>query len=385
MVARTIQYPLCSAAAALTLLAWPLSAPANAQWSAGVWWVYGYISESDFTSASFSDDLDTETGGGFSDPAMVLYADDDGSHGSWRFSAEARFGRGSFTDARNNASGDFVGVHKAWLGYDFNENLELKVGKHQVPFGWKTVNFWPGDLLQAGYGDQMDTGLKLSGQQGPFAWDLAYYHQDDWGENSTDTMDDNGHWGASDTWRKIKTGVVNLDWNPDSANTLGVSGQSGRMQDLVPLASNPAASTDNGRHNALDLHYLYEGERFTGKYRYIRARRDFSDMDAFLNAPAGDISHGRPAANDVETERHVAHLGWKHNRWHYVLEASRADTDTDNNPADPIRALAPGVRYNYGPGWIYLEYLSQNGDIDRNGDVSEADFRSVYMAFDFYF
>jgi hypothetical protein len=374
-----------------------VSASASAQLSAGVWWVYGYTHDSDFSSPAFSDTLDAETGGNFSDPAMVLYADDDGSHGPWRFSAEARLGQGSFTDPRNNTSGDFVGLHKAWIGHDFSDNLSLKVGKHQVPFGWKTANFWPGDLLQGGYGDQMDLGFKLSGQASAFQYDLAYYHQDDWGENSTDTMDDNAHWGASDTWRKIKTGVVNADWKPDQANTLGVSWQSGRMQDLYPLQDQNSASpgvqrniensNDEGRHDALDLHYLYEGEQFTGKYRFIRARRDFEGMDAFLNAPTGPggISHGQPADNEVKTDRHVAHLGWQQGAWHYVLEASTATTDTEGNTADRIQAFAPGVRYNYGPGWIYLEYLSQNGDIGRNGDIYEADFRSVYVAFDFYF
>lgn len=364
----------------------PASAWAGARFSGGVWWVYGYIDESDFAAPAFSDALDAETGGNFSDPAMVVYADDGDSYGRWHFSAEARLGRGSFTDPRHNASGDFVGIHEAWIGYDFHNGLILRVGKHQVPFGWKTANFWPGDLLQGGYGDQMDPGFKLSDQQGAFRYDLAYYHQDDWGEDSTDTMDDNGHWGGSDTWRKIKTGVVNLDWTPDEVNTLGVSWQSGRMQDLVPLTNdNPAASNDNGRHNALDLHYLYEGRRFTGKYRYIRARRDFSGMDAFMKSSAPPRSHALPVDDEVETERHVVHLGWKHNRWRYVLEASTASSDTEGNPADRVRAWTPGVRYNYGPGWLYLEYLSQNGDIDRNGDVYEADFRSVYVAMDFYF
>lgn len=359
----------------------PVSVPADPQLSAGVWWVYGYITESDFSSPSnFSEALDNTTGGNFSDPALVFYADDDGSHSPWGYSAELRMGRGSFTDPTNNSSGGTVVMHKAWIDYQFNDNLNLKVGKNQVPFGWKTDNFWPGDLLQGGYGDQMDPGLKLSGRSGAFAYDLGYYHQDDWGETSTDTVDDGGHWGSSGTYRKIKTGVVNADWKPDDVNTLGVSWQNGRMQDLVPVANtNPAGSNDNGRHDALDLHYMYEGQQFTGKYRYIRARRDFNGMDAFLN------SGSEPADAEVKTDRHVAHLGWKQDRWHYVLEASTATTDTDGNTADRVHAWAPGVRYNYGPGWIYLEYLAQDGDIDRNGDIYEDDFRSVYVAFDFYF
>jgi hypothetical protein len=358
----------------------PLGTAAGVELSSGVWWVYGYITDSDFSSPSFSEALDNTTGGNFSDPALVFYADDDGSYGPWGYSAELRMGRGSFTDPINNSSGGTVVMHKAWIDYQFSDRLNLKVGKNQLPFGWKTGNFWPGDMLQGGYGDQVDPGLKLSGHSDTFAYDLAYYHQDDWGETSTDTVDDGGHWGSSATYRKIKTGVVNLDWNLDSTNTLGISGQRGRMQDLVPVANgDPAASNDNGRHDALDLHYMHESEQFTGKYRYIRARRDFSGMDAFLT------SGNQPADDEVKTERHVAHLGWQQDRWHYVLEVSTAATDTDGNAAERVYAYTPGVRYRYGSGSIYLEHLTQTGDIGRNGDIYEADFRSVYVAFDLYF
>ncbi len=357
------------------------SASAAAELSSGVWWVYGYITESDFSLTSFNETLDNTTGGNFSAPALVFYADDDGSYGPWGYSAELRMGRGSFTDPINNSSGGTVAMHKAWIDYQFNDHLNLKIGKSQMPFGWKTGNFWPGDLLQGGYGDQMDPGFKLSGHAGDFAYDLGYYHQDDWGETSTDTVDDGGHWGASDTWRKIKTGVVNLDWKLDSMNTLGVSGQSGRMQDLVPVANDtPGASNDSGRQHALDFHYIFKGKQFTGKYRFIHTRRDFSGMDAFLS-----LSSDAPPSPDVETSRHVAHLGWQQDRWQYVLEASTATTGTDGNTADRVYAWTPGVRYNYGPGWLYLESLAQSGDIGRNGDIHENEFRSVYVAFDFYF
>ena len=47
-------------------------------------------------------------------------------------------------------------------------------------------------------------------------------------------------------------------------------------------------------------------------------------------------------------------------------------------------AFAPGMRYDYGPGCIYLEYLTQNGFIDRNGEVGEGDFDAIYLSVDFY-
>ena len=358
----------------------PITATAGAELSAGVWWVYQNVTNSDFNSASFSEDLDNETGGNFADPALILYADDDGSHGPWHFSAETRIGTGSFTCAANNNSGDNFTVHKAWIGYDLTEETSLKIGKSQVPFGWKTANFWPGDGLQGGYGDQMDVGLKLSGDAGAIHYDAAYYHQDDWGEDSTDTVDDNGHWGSSATYRKIKTGVVNVDWNFLEHHTVGASAQYGRMQDLVPVANgNPSASNDEGTHQAYDLHYMFEMDNWSAKYRFISVERDFDGMDALL------ASADAPVDNKIENQRHVVEVGYNHNDWFYYVDAGVASTDTTGNDADDVQFIAPGIRYQYGPGWIYFEYLQSDGDINAYGDVYESDFDAAYVAFDFYF
>ena len=358
----------------------PITATAGAELSAGVWWVYQNVTDSDFNATSFNEDLDNETGGNFADPALILYADDDGSHGPWHFSAETRIGTGSFTSAANNNSGDNFTVHKAWIGYDLTEETSLKIGKSQVPFGWKTANFWPGDGLQGGYGDQMDVGLKLSGDAGAIHYDAAYYHQDDWGEDSTDTVDDNGHWGSSATYRKIKTGVLNVDWNFLEHHTVGASAQYGRMQDLVPVAAgNPSASNDEGVHQAYDLHYMFEMDNWSAKYRFISVERDFDGMDALL------ASADAPVDDKIENQRHVVEVGYNHNNWFYYVDAGVASTDTTGNDADDVQFIAPGIRYQYGPGWIYFEYLQSDGDINAYGDVYESDFDAAYVAFDFYF
>jgi hypothetical protein len=374
------------AALAVSFITTSSAALAGPELSAGTWWVYQNTLESDFAddqapssqSSAFSDGLDSETGGSFADPAFILYATDDGSHGPWHFQSEMRIGTGSFSDAGNNNSGDNFTMHKAWIGYDLNDSTSLKFGKSQVPFGWKTVNFWPGDILQAGYGDQMDIGLKLSGEQDLISYDVAYYHQDDWGETSTDTVDDNGHWGSSTTYRKIKTGVANVDLNFTEGHTVGVSYQVGRMQDLA--AATAGDQNDTGEHDALDVHYYMNIGDFVGKYRYIDTERDFSEMNAFLataSAPTDDV---------VANSRHAVHLGTNLSDQLYVwFEGSSAKTDTTGNNSERIEAYAPGVRYDYGPGWLYLEYLWQNGGINRNGEVYEADFRTVYASFDFYF
>ena len=343
----------------------PITATAGAELSAGVWWVYQNVTNSDFNSASFSEDLDNETGGNFADPALILYADDDGSHGPWHFSAETRIGTGSFTSAANNNSGDNFTVHKAWIGYDLTEDASLKLGKSQVPFGWKTVNFWPGDGLQGGYGDQMDVGLKLSGDAGAIHYDAAYYHQDDWGEDSTDTVDDNGHWGSTTTYRKVQTLVGNLSYALNDYVQVGVSAQSGGLQELISDTGEVS-----GDHSAAALYYTASYDGFWGKVSAITTERNLPEE--YLDAT-------------IENTRYAAELGYSTGNWSFYTDLTYAEPGTDGNDTKTIRAFAPGLSYDYGPGWMYLEYLTQDGYVDRNGMALEGDFDALYATIDFYF
>ena len=77
-------------------------------------------------------------------------------------------------------------------------------------------------------------------------------------------------------------------------------------------------------------------------------------------------------------------LGYSQGPWALYLDASAARPDTRGNGSDSVIALAPGVRYDYGPGWIYLEYLTQDGYVDRYGMVNEGDFDALYLSLDFY-
>jgi hypothetical protein len=102
-------------------------------------------------------------------------------------------------------------------------------------------------------------------------------------------------------------------------------------------------------------------------------------MDALL------ASVDAPVDDKIENQRHVVEVGYNHNNWFYYVDAGVASTDTTGNDADDVQFIAPGVRYQYGPGWIYFEYLQSDGDINAYGDVYESDFDAVYVAFDFYF
>ena len=75
------------------------------------------------------------------------------------------------------------------------------------------------------------------------------------------------------------------------------------------------------------------------------------------------------------------------------VDYTAASTDTDGNEAADHYAWAPGVSYNYGPGWFYAEYVTAKNGI-ANGDVSDdidADGNqdrtssTLYLTVDYYF
>ncbi|MYM62677.1 porin [Pseudomaricurvus sp. HS19] len=330
--------------------------------SAGVWGTYQYYP---------GDDSNTNTGGEFTGEALIIYADGEAAPPErWLYSAEMRFGPGSFTDPDNNSTGDEFTLHKAWVGWRFSDTYTLRVGKSQVPFGWKTINFWPGDILLAGFGDQMDVGFKFSAVQEQFNYDLAYYVQDDWGGTSTDTVDDNGHWGSSTTFRKVQTWVGNLRWQATDQHALGISLQSGQLQDLTGTPDKPTS----GSHEAAVLYYEGNINNLFLKASWITQSRELPT--AYWQAAL--------LPEEIENDRYAFEIGYNIGDWSLYLDASAAKPNTDGNDADRVTAVAPGLSYDYGPGWIYVEYLWQDGYVDRNGQVGEGDFEALYVSLDFY-
>ncbi|MER2494227.1 porin [Catenovulum sediminis] len=342
---------------------------ASTSLSGGIWFNYRYV----YDGSESATERDKDTLGDLSDEALILYVDDQQENRPWSASAELRIGPGSFTDKTNNSTGDNFTLHKAWIKYQFNEKGALYLGKSQVPFGWKTVNFWPGDMLHGGYGDQMDVGIKYSAQQAAFNYNLAYYHADDWGETSTDTVDDNGHWGSATSYRKIKTLVGDISYQMSKPHTIGLSVQSGKLQDLS--AQVQANDSVTGKHNAIALYYRATFDKFYAKTQIFTTQRTLPH--------AYQMSASIPA--ETKTQRAALELGYTYKKWFMYLNASWAKSKTVGNDIGSVRAFAPGVSYNYGPGWFYLEYLSQNGYVDAHGDIGKGDFSALYASVDYYF
>lgn len=328
----------------------------------GIWFNYANQTNSDEPN---NGDIGSE--------ALILYADGQAEdNGIWSYSAELRIGKGSFSDPDNNNTDGNYGIHKAWLGFDVAENQKITVGKSQVPFGWKTTNFWPGDGLIGGYGDQMDVGIKLDGSADKLDYSLAYFHQDDWGTTSTDTMDDNGHWGSSTTYRKVQTVVGDVNYEFAEGQKFGASLQTGKLQDLTSSTTN---DTD-GSHYAGVLYYKGTFGQTFFNAQAITTNRQLPD----------DTVTALGGTDEFETTRYAMTLGRSSGNWTYYIDATYADTSTQGNNSDMISAYSPGVKYKYGPGWIYAEYLTQDGFIGSNGDVTDnSDFDALYLTADYYF
>merc|ERR1711879_221371 len=125
---------------ALALLGSTSVALASPSISGGFWMNYRYHVNSGVDEAR-----DSNTSGDIADEAIVFYITDKPKDKPWSFESEIRFGPGAFTRPSSNSTGGNFGIHKAWMGYQLDDVHSVKIGKSQVPFGFKNSNFWPGD------------------------------------------------------------------------------------------------------------------------------------------------------------------------------------------------------------------------------------------------
>lgn len=350
------------------LAATSLSVNASPAISGGIWLNYTYVTN-DGDSSDYADVIADQEGGYAGDEALILYFDDQKEGSPWSVSAEMRYGPGAYTRPDENDTGDNFALHKAWVGYQAGEQTMIRIGKSQVPFGWKTVNNWAGDMLLGGFGDQMDVGVKLSSHLNDFTYDIAYFHADDWGETSTDTQSDNGHWGSPVSYRKVQTFVTNGDYEFAADQKIGLSLQSGKLQNLAD-----DRHTVDGDHHAWAVYYRGEFDRFSVSAEYMGMERNLPS--GYSNTLGGD---------QVKNERGAITLGYTTGDWFCYLDATYAKPKTRLNDSKSVSAFTPGVSYDYGEGWIYLEYLTQNGYVDRNSMVSEGDYSALYATIDYYF
>ncbi|ALO44067.1 hypothetical protein PP2015_3593 [Pseudoalteromonas phenolica] len=332
------------------------NAIAEVGYAGGFWINYSYNENS----------YDTNLG----DQALIFYLDKkNDKHSPWHYSAEFRLGPGGFSDPDNNTSGSDYVLHKAWVSYDFSEAHKLVMGKSQLPFAWKTANFWPGDMFLAAYGDQMDVGLKYQGSFSNATVQIAYYPRDDWRSTSTDSTDDNRHWGSRHTYRKLNTLVGDFQWHISSSHTLGFSAQNAELEEFVT-----GKKQTDGEHQAMAAYYQGQFESLSVKLSYIDGERQLPQ--------AYYIANNLP--NEIKNTRYNTEVSYQVGDWTFLVDVTLAKSNTQGGVNSTVSAWAPGVRYNYGPGWVYLEYLNQDAWFDRDMRINKGDFAAWYLTLDYY-
>ena len=191
---------------------------------------------------------------------------------------------------------------------------------------------------------------------------------------------------AASLYRKVNTAVLNLGYDLSTSQTVGVSYQQGELQETTSVnvgsddTRDPADDSTFGGHNAWDVWY-------TGTYGNLGV------MAQVMGTQRDGLDNVGALAEEVKTMRQALTVSYATGPFNYYVEYTGASTDTKGNKASDMVAFAPGVSYNYGPGWIYAEYLTQtnyidsNGDIGDNGDVANTDYKfsAMYLTIDYYF
>ncbi|GGI74945.1 outer membrane beta barrel protein [Shewanella gelidii] len=210
----------------------------------------------------------------------VFRLDVDGSHGDLLFSAQYRWHQ--YMDI----------VHHAWVGYDFDEKQQGKIGITQVPFGiltWASNSFFFSSNFYTGLEDDYDFGLNYTYKTDINRFDFAFYKNDELGgidgyvsdrteRYSYDVIgvraDGEGTYDAPSI-EVGETNTLNLRYVhnfkfDDVALELGASGQMGQLE---------FADNTDGDHTAAAIHGVVNYDRWNVKLQLTDYEYDVEGMD----------------------------------------------------------------------------------------------------------
>jgi len=337
--------------------------------SFGTWFNYTYDNSDDHQNTLGEVDY----------PSFNIYVNHHPEDSVWFFDAELRIGSGSFQS--------FSGDDREWgfkelaVGRELNEQWTMTLGKTRVPFGWKTINFWPGARMLSGFDDQMNVGLRLDSETaGPMDASYMLVKSQNWGSDTTSQDDGTlGHWGfnksvdnRNSTYRKINTLVG--DWGYTAGNTrYALSAQVGQLVDQDDTDATEthyaAALYTEGSYGAFDLNTKF-------------VHYDQGDPDELAESVSGGETY------QTQGQGQIAALsgGYQTGNWYNYVDWNMRMPDEERGTDDTMDAVV-GTRYNYGPGWIYTEVLLSNlteEEAPVGGSPNEID-ENLYITVDYYF
>ncbi|GEM_PF-3395030 len=410
---------LAASGAALTLAA-PMSSALGAledSVSFGAWFNYEYVNDNK---------ADENVGGDIDYPSFNIYVNHHPDDTPWFLDAELRIGEGSFQS--------FSGDDREWgfkelaVGRSYGEAWTMRLGKTEVPFTYSRFNFWPGERMARGFGDQYNPGLRLDYDPSGSAFDMSlmFIKSQNWGDDTT-SQDDGAkigydvnslgqHWGSNETYRKVNTlvgdfGITTGDFRHGLSVQAGqLATQEGVYNDITP---DDPSTIDGG--DETETHWaagLYtegsvEALELAGQVVHFD-QGDLGDLyasdteDDKGRAPANEeFEPGEVTSFETRGEGQMAMLSAGYNAGDFFNYADLSmrfpDSDLDQ---DDTTDLVLGSRYDYGPGWIYAEFtltnltqedtpvsfqedapVSQGGFYTTSGDRQE----TVHLTMDYYF
>jgi len=231
--------------------------------------------------------------------------------------------------------------------------------------GWRRqrVNLWHTESRD----HYLSESAQLSGSAHRLSYQAAYYHAGDW-RNGIATSYSDGY-NSPAAYHHLKSWQGSVSYALTRRHSLGVSVQSATQQAMA----DPAHPQADSRETATIYYEGQLGEFFS----------EASYMAASYGVPERySLDEQKPSS--IKNQRISAKVGYNVGPWAIYLDASAAEPEHHSRSRNSVRALAPGVRYDYNSGWINVEYLNQNGYIDRNGRINEGVFEALYVSLGFY-
>jgi len=185
-------------------------------------------------------------------------------------------------------------VHHAWIGYNFTEQQQGKIGVTQVPFGilsYASNNYFFSSNFYLGLEDDYDMGLNYTYQSDKHRFDLAFYKNDEQGgldgyvSNRTDRYSydivgvrlagEDAYAPPSDAYAAGEVNTFNLRYAHNLAFNkveveLGVSMQAGQLE---------IQNGTEGDNRAAAIHSVINYDRWNVKLQMADYKYDVDGME----------------------------------------------------------------------------------------------------------
>jgi hypothetical protein len=295
---------------------------------------------------------------------------------TWRLNVDARTAGVDLSfEYRWYPAGNYHMLHHGYLGYGFTDNLYMKIGASQVPFGitkYASHSWWFQIPYYVGLEDDYDMGIKFdyTGVDN-LTLNVAYFHSAEpaGGGNSANYADARYSYdivGTADG-SPMKEGPqfnVRAAYNITEGIEVGLSGQFGKNlydQDYDPAKGAPKDFDNSVNTSAFAAHLLanfgnfnFKGEYIT--YDYGAVNNDGSEADQLvMGAYAAPYNVASKADIIVAGLAYSIPVEWGpiSNLQPYV------DYSVINKSAagfEPTQHLVPGMLITAGSIYTYVDY-----------------------------